>query len=85
MVLGLTDGQTEAVLLSHARARSAIARAGALKRKTAQFAASLDGDLSGRHLFVILVIRHLSNGIEQTQRQTQRLKLSRCYRAGLSR
>ena len=58
MVRGLIEGQTEAVLLSHAR--------GALKRKTAELAASLDGDLSERHLFVM---RHLSDSIEQMQRQ----------------
>lgn len=58
MVRGLIEGQTEAVLLSHAR--------GALKRKTAELAASLDGDLSARHLFVM---RHLSESIEQMQRQ----------------
>ena len=58
MVRGLIEGQTEAVPLSHAR--------GALKRKTAELAASLDGDLSGRHLFVM---RHLSDSIEQMQRQ----------------
>jgi transposase len=46
------------MLLSHAR--------GALKHKTDDLAASLDGDLSERHLFVL---RHLSESIEALQRQ----------------
>jgi transposase len=53
MVRGLIEGQCEAVLLSHAR--------GALKRKTEELAASLDGELSARHLFVM---RHLSDSID---------------------
>jgi transposase len=58
MVRGLIEGQSEAVLLSHAR--------GALKRKTEELAASLDGDLSERHLFVL---RHLSESIDALPRQ----------------
>jgi transposase len=58
MVRGLIEGQTQAMLLAHAR--------GALKRKTEQLSASLDGDLSERHLFVL---RHLSASIEQMQQQ----------------
>lgn len=53
MVRGLIEGQCEAVLLSHAR--------GALKHKTEELAASLDGELSARHLFVM---RHLSDSID---------------------
>ncbi len=37
-----------------------------LKRKTEELAASLDGELSERHLFVL---RHLGESIEQMQRQ----------------
>ena len=58
MVRGLIEGQSEAMLLAHAR--------GALKRKTDALAASLDGDLSERHLFVL---RHLDHSIDQMQRQ----------------
>jgi transposase len=58
MVQGLIEGQSEAVLLGHAR--------GALKRKTQELAASLDGDLSPRHLFVL---RHLHAHIEALERQ----------------
>lgn len=45
MVKGLIEGQPPAALLAHAR--------GALKRKTETLAASLDGELSARHLFVL--------------------------------
>jgi transposase len=62
MVRGLIEGQSEAMLLSHAR--------GALKNKTEALAASLDGDLSARHLFVL---RHLSDSIEQLQSQLAEL------------
>ncbi len=58
MVRGLIEGQPLAVLLSHAR--------GALKRKTEELTASLDGELSERHLFVL---RHLSDSIDSMQRQ----------------
>ena len=58
MVRGLIEGQPPAMLLAHAR--------GALKRKTEALSASLDGDLSERHLFVL---RHLSASIEQMQQQ----------------
>jgi hypothetical protein len=58
MVRGLIEGQSEPELLAHAR--------GALKRKTEALAASLDGDLSERHLFVM---RHLSDSIEGLQHQ----------------
>lgn len=58
MVRGLVEGQSTAVLLSHAR--------GALKNKTEALAASLDGDLSERHLFVL---RHLSDSVDALQRQ----------------
>jgi transposase len=58
MVRGLIQGQSQAILLGHAR--------GALKRKTEELAASLDGELSERHLFVL---RHLSQSIEATQGQ----------------
>jgi transposase len=58
MVRGLIEGQSEAMLLSHAR--------GTLKRKSEELAASLDGDLSERHL---VVMRHISNSIEQLHSQ----------------
>ncbi len=58
MVRGLIEGQSEAVLLSHARI--------ALKHKTAELAVSLDNDLSKRHLFVL---RHLSHSIDALPRQ----------------
>jgi transposase len=58
MVRGLIEGQSPAMLLSHTR--------GALKRKTEDLAASLDGDLSEHHLFVL---RHLSQSTEALQRQ----------------
>ena len=58
MVRGLIEGQSQAMLLAHAR--------GALKRKTEELAASLDGDLSERHLFVL---RHLSDSIDALQSQ----------------
>jgi len=58
MVRGLIEGQPQAVLLAHAR--------GALKRKTEALAASLDGDLSERHLFVL---RHLADSIDGLERQ----------------
>jgi transposase len=58
MVRGLIEGQSQVMLLSHAR--------GSLKRKTEDLAASLDSDLSERHLFVL---RHLSESIEALQRQ----------------
>jgi transposase len=58
MVRGLIQGHSPDTLLAHAR--------GALKRKTDQLAASLDGDLSERHLFVL---RQLSTSIEQMQQQ----------------
>ncbi|MGC4077198.1 MAG: IS110 family transposase [Rubrivivax sp.] len=58
MVRGLIEGQSTAMLLAHAR--------GALKRKSDDLAASLDGDLSERHLFVL---HHLSVSIEQMQQQ----------------
>ncbi len=58
MVRGLIEGPSEAVLLAHAR--------GTLKRKTEERAASLDGELSERDLFVR---RHLRDSIEARQRQ----------------
>lgn len=58
MVRGLIEGQPPDMLLAHAR--------GALKRKTEMLAASLEGDLSERHLFVM---RHLAHSIEQMQSQ----------------
>jgi transposase len=58
MVRGLIEGQSQATLLGHAR--------GALKHKTEELAASLDGELSQRHLFVL---RHLSQSIEAAQSQ----------------
>jgi transposase len=58
MVRGLIEGQSQAVLLAHAR--------GALKRKTEELASSLEGGLSARHLFVL---RHLSDNIDSLQRQ----------------
>jgi transposase len=57
-VRGLIEGQSQAMLLAHAR--------GALKRKTEELAASLDGDLSERHLFVL---RHLSDSVDALQSQ----------------
>jgi transposase len=58
MVKGLIEGQDHAELLSHAR--------GALKRKTEALAASLEGDLSKRHLFVL---QHLSSHIDALEHQ----------------
>lgn len=49
MVKGLIEGQPQALLLAQAR--------GALKHKSEALAASLDGDLSARHLFVLKHIR----------------------------
>jgi transposase len=57
MVRGSIEGQSKAMLLAHARGA---------KRKTEELAASLDGDLSERHLFVL---RHLSDSIDEMQRQ----------------
>ena len=50
MVKGLIAGQPQVALLAHAR--------GALKRKTEELSASLDGELTARHLFVLEQIRH---------------------------
>ena len=58
MVRGLIEGQSHDVLLGHAR--------GALQRKTEELAASLDGDLTERYLFVL---RHMSESIDEVQRQ----------------
>lgn len=58
MLKGLIAGQGQAELLAHAR--------GALKRKTEALAASLEGDLSSRHLFVL---QHLSSHIETLEQQ----------------
>lgn len=58
MVRGLIEGQPDAVLLAQAR--------GALKRKTEALEASLQGDLSARHLFVL---RHLHGHIDTLQRE----------------
>jgi len=58
MVKGLIEGQGQAELLAHAR--------GALKRKTEALAASLEGDLSTRHLFVL---QHLSSHIDALEHQ----------------
>lgn len=58
MVRGLIEGHPAAVLLSHAR--------GALKRRREELTASLEGDLSARHLFVL---RHLADSIDALQRQ----------------
>jgi uncharacterized protein YukE len=52
----LIEGQSEAVLLAHAR--------GALKSKTDALSASLDGDLNARHLFVL---KHIHAHIEALQ------------------
>lgn len=53
MVAGLIAGQAEATLLAQAR--------GVLKRKSEALAASLDGELSERHLFVL---QHLQEHIK---------------------
>jgi len=58
MVRGLINGQSEAELLAHAR--------GALKRKSEELAASLEGELSARHLFVL---RQLERHIEVLESQ----------------
>jgi len=58
MVKGLIEGDAPASLLAHAR--------GALKRKTETLAASLDGELSARHRFVL---RQLHGHIEALERQ----------------
>ncbi len=58
MVQGLIEGQDAAALLAHAR--------GALKRKTEALSASLEGELSARHLFVL---RQLHGHIESLERQ----------------
>jgi hypothetical protein len=58
MVRGLIAGHPAAVLLSHAR--------GALERRREELAASLECDLSARHLFVL---RHLADSIDALQRQ----------------
>ena len=58
MVAGLIAGQSLEALLGHAR--------GALKRKTEALAASLDGELTGRHLFVL---KHIHAHIETLERE----------------
>ena len=58
MVAGLIAGQSLDVLLGHAR--------GALKNKTEALAASLDGELTGRHLFVL---KHIHAHIETLERE----------------
>lgn len=56
MVKGLIEGQNEAALLAQAR--------GVLKRKSEALAASLDGELSARHLFVL---KHIQSHMETLQ------------------
>lgn len=58
MVRGLIQGQPLPALLSHAR--------GALKLKTEDLKASLQGELSARHLFVL---RHLHEQIDRLQHE----------------
>jgi transposase len=58
MVKGLIEGQGEAALLAQAR--------GALKRKSEALAASLDGELSARHLFVL---KHIQSHMETLQKE----------------
>jgi transposase len=58
MVKGLIEGEEPGSLLVHAR--------GTLKRKTEALAASLDGELSARHRFVL---RQLHGHIEALERQ----------------
>ena len=58
MVAGLITGQSLEVLLGHAR--------GALKNKTEALAASLDGELTGRHLFVL---KHIHAHIEMLEQE----------------
>ena len=58
MVAGLIAGQRLDVLLGHAR--------GALKNKTEALAASLDGELTGRHLFVL---KHIHAHIETLEQE----------------
>lgn len=62
MVAGLIAGHDEAALLAQAR--------GALKRKSEALAASLDGDLSARHLFVL---KHLQAHIDLLERELSEL------------
>lgn len=62
MVQGLIAGKDEAALLAQAR--------GALKRKSEALAASLDGDLSARHLFVL---KHLQAHIDLLERELSEL------------
>ena len=62
MVKGLIEGQTHDALLAQAR--------GALKRKTEELSASLDGELTPRHLFVLEQLHH---HIEALQRQLAEL------------
>jgi transposase len=57
MVKGLIQGQSEAELLAHAR--------GALKRKTEELSASLEGDLSARHLFVLSQLNRHVDALER--------------------
>ena len=56
MVKGLIEGQAQAALLAQVR--------GALKRKTEALSASLEGDLTARHLFVL---KHIHAHIETLQ------------------
>lgn len=58
MARGLNEGHSPAVLLAQAR--------GALKRKTQALSASLEGDLSARHLFVF---KHIQSRIDTLQRE----------------
>lgn len=58
MVKGLIERQPQAALLAHAR--------GALKHKTEELSASLDGELTARHLFVL---EQLHDHIESLQDQ----------------
>ena len=58
MVQGLIEGQSPAVLLAHAR--------GALKRKTEDLSASLEGELSARHLFVL---KHIHAHVQVLQQE----------------
>ena len=58
MVRGLIEGQSVEVMLGHAR--------GALKQKTEALAASLDGELTERHLFVL---KHIHGHILVLERE----------------
>lgn len=68
MVKGLIQGQSEAELLAHAR--------GALKRKTEELSASLQGELSVRHLFVLTQLDRHIDALERQLAEVDALLLA---------